>query len=247
MSFPVSFHLPPLGPSGAYWLDDAPDLSCQDSTQEHPVDDPLLSCNPLLATWGHGSPAPVRHASPDGISGARSTVTAVLGWSRAHGLIIRLIIHTIRRDRSGSVQIDEASNVSRPDPSGSDQIDAEHQATDLVVGCESGCCDVELDHQGAMVADRCGGHPGPAGLDRPGRVVAQDMVQLLGGGRNWARCGPGRSWASPAGRQTSARLRACSGRPPAAAAPPGTRPPPAAPAAGGRCGLGGWTDGWPPP
>jgi hypothetical protein len=44
MSFPVSFRLPSLGPSGAYWLDDAPDLSCQDSTQEHAVDGPLLSC-----------------------------------------------------------------------------------------------------------------------------------------------------------------------------------------------------------
>jgi len=50
------------------------------------------------------------------------------------GLIIRLIIQTIRRDRSGSVWTDEASNVSRPDPSGADQIDVEHQATDLAVG-----------------------------------------------------------------------------------------------------------------
>jgi hypothetical protein len=49
-------------------------------------------------------------------------------------LIIRLIIQTIRRDSSGPVQIDEASNVSRPDPSGADQINAEHQATDLPVG-----------------------------------------------------------------------------------------------------------------
>ena len=63
-------------------------------------------------------------------------------WSRGlvaegaapHGLIIRLIIHTIRRDRTRSDQIDEALNVSRPDPSGADQIDAEHQATDLAVG-----------------------------------------------------------------------------------------------------------------
>jgi hypothetical protein len=31
-------------------------------------------------------------------------------------LIIRLIIQTIRRDPSGSVQIDGASDVSRPDP-----------------------------------------------------------------------------------------------------------------------------------
>ena len=49
-------------------------------------------------------------------------------------LIIRLIIQTIQRNRTRSVWIDEASNVSRPDPSGADQIDAEHQATDLKVG-----------------------------------------------------------------------------------------------------------------
>jgi hypothetical protein len=49
-------------------------------------------------------------------------------------LIIRLIIQTIRRDPSGSVQIDDASNVSRPDPTGADQTDAEHRSTDLAVG-----------------------------------------------------------------------------------------------------------------
>jgi hypothetical protein len=48
-------------------------------------------------------------------------------------LIIRLIIQTIRRDPTGSDQIDEAPNLSRLDPSGADQIDAEHQATDLAV------------------------------------------------------------------------------------------------------------------
>ncbi len=48
-------------------------------------------------------------------------------------LIIRLIIQTIRQDPSRSVWIDGASNVSRPDPSGADQIDAEHQATDVRV------------------------------------------------------------------------------------------------------------------
>jgi hypothetical protein len=41
-------------------------------------------------------------------------------------LIIRLIIQTIRQDRSGSVQIDEAANVSRLDPSGAIQADAKH-------------------------------------------------------------------------------------------------------------------------
>jgi hypothetical protein len=45
-----------------------------------------------------------------------------------------MIIQTILLDPSGAVWTDEASNVSRPDPSGADQIDAEHQATDLAVG-----------------------------------------------------------------------------------------------------------------
>jgi hypothetical protein len=49
-----------------------------------------------------------------------------------------LIIQTIRQDPSGAVWTDEAPNVSRPDPSGADQIDAEHQPTDLAVwGFES--------------------------------------------------------------------------------------------------------------
>ena len=48
MSFCLSFHLALLGPTGAYWLDDPSDVSCKDSTRQHPVDDPLLSCNPLL-------------------------------------------------------------------------------------------------------------------------------------------------------------------------------------------------------
>jgi hypothetical protein len=49
-------------------------------------------------------------------------------------LIIRLIIQTIRWDPSGSVWTDDAFNLSRPDRSGADQMDAEHQATDLKVG-----------------------------------------------------------------------------------------------------------------
>jgi hypothetical protein len=42
-------------------------------------------------------------------------------------LIIPMIIQTIRRDPSGSVLTDVASNVSRPDPSGTVQSDAEHR------------------------------------------------------------------------------------------------------------------------
>ena len=47
-----------------------------------------------------------------------------------HGLIIQ----TIRQAPSGAVWTDEAPNVSRPDPTGADQTDAEHQSTDLAVG-----------------------------------------------------------------------------------------------------------------
>jgi hypothetical protein len=98
------------------------------------VDDPLLSCNPLRATRDHGSYA-CESASCHQMniwcrphSGRRGLVAE---GAASHGLIIRLIIHTIRRDPSGSVWTDEASNVSRPDPSGADQTDAEHQSTDL--------------------------------------------------------------------------------------------------------------------
>ena len=41
-------------------------------------------------------------------------------------LIIPMIIQTILLDPSRAIWTDEASNVSRPDPSGADQVDAEH-------------------------------------------------------------------------------------------------------------------------
>jgi hypothetical protein len=56
-----------------------------------------------------------------------------MGRPRRRGLDHPLIIQTIRLDRSGSIWIDDASNLSRPDPSGANQIDGEHQATDLTV------------------------------------------------------------------------------------------------------------------
>jgi hypothetical protein len=61
-------------------------------------------------------------------------VVRVTEGAASRGLIIRLITQTIRRDPSGSVWIDKAPNLSSPDRSGADQIDAEHQATDLAVG-----------------------------------------------------------------------------------------------------------------
>jgi hypothetical protein len=59
MSFPMSFHQAPLGPTGAHWLDDAPDLSCKESTRQYAVDGPLLSCKqqPPASSSGASSKA----------------------------------------------------------------------------------------------------------------------------------------------------------------------------------------------
>jgi hypothetical protein len=48
MPFHLSFHLTPLGPTGAHWLDEPPDLSCEESTRQYALDDSRLSCNPLI-------------------------------------------------------------------------------------------------------------------------------------------------------------------------------------------------------
>jgi hypothetical protein len=48
VSFRLSFHLAPLGPTGAPWLDDPADLTFKDSTRQHAVDGWPLSCNSRL-------------------------------------------------------------------------------------------------------------------------------------------------------------------------------------------------------
>jgi hypothetical protein len=50
MSFCLSFHLAPLATTGPHWLDDPPDLSCKETTRQHAVDDPLLSCKQPLCS-----------------------------------------------------------------------------------------------------------------------------------------------------------------------------------------------------
>jgi hypothetical protein len=85
-------------------VDELPDLSCKNSTRQHAVDDPLLSCIRCSLLGATAVRPAVSHASPDGISGDRSTVPAVV-WvtegAASHGLIIRLIIQTILLDPSG--------------------------------------------------------------------------------------------------------------------------------------------------
>jgi hypothetical protein len=74
----------------------------------------------------------IHHVGGGGSTAASRSAAAK--WSSCLAcLIIRLIIQTILLDPSGAIETDEPSNVSRPDPSGADQIDAEHQATDLAV------------------------------------------------------------------------------------------------------------------
>jgi hypothetical protein len=58
MSFRLSFHLLLLSPTEAHWLDDPSDLTCKDSTQQHAVDDPLLSCNLLSCQERPTTPKP---------------------------------------------------------------------------------------------------------------------------------------------------------------------------------------------
>jgi hypothetical protein len=62
------------------------------------------------------SPQPCQHRV------ARLAIRFCVGCPR----IIPMVIHTILLDPSGSIWTDEASNVSRPDPSGAVQVDAEH-------------------------------------------------------------------------------------------------------------------------
>ena len=88
-----------------------------------------------------GRAAPERRRRPS----TRGLATSRLrpgSWPPQELLVLRirssvgcaLIIQTILLYPSGAVWTDEPPNASSPDPSGADQIDAEHQATDLAVG-----------------------------------------------------------------------------------------------------------------
>src|SRR5207247_782721 len=58
-----SFHPALLGPTGAHWLDDPPDLSCKDSTGHHAVDDCPLSCKQRIRARAFASPKPALQGS----------------------------------------------------------------------------------------------------------------------------------------------------------------------------------------
>ena len=62
MSFWLSFHQALLGPTGAHWLDNPPDLSSKDSTLQYAVDGPLLSCKQQVG--GSSPPASSQNRPP---------------------------------------------------------------------------------------------------------------------------------------------------------------------------------------
>jgi hypothetical protein len=96
----------------------------------HPAPDlPTFGGRPRIASASHRHPIAI--GRPSGSDRRRLSSASSGGPSMS--LIIPLIIRTIRRDPSASVWIEGPSQLSRSDPSGSDQIDAEHQATDLAV------------------------------------------------------------------------------------------------------------------
>jgi hypothetical protein len=70
-----------------------------------------------------------------------------------------MIIQTTGLHPPESDQIDAAPNVSREDPSGADQIDEEHQATDLAVG-GSNLSGAQEDRW-STACDRVVASPGP--------------------------------------------------------------------------------------
>jgi hypothetical protein len=69
--------------------------------------------------------APSVAASPHTVS-PRPSARLAIRFFVGCALIIPMIIQTILLDPTGAVWTDEPSNVSRPDPSGAVQIDAEH-------------------------------------------------------------------------------------------------------------------------
>jgi hypothetical protein len=75
MSFCWSFHLALLGPSGAHWLDDLPDVTCKESTRQHAVDDALLSCEQQVG--GSSPPGQLRKLSCEALTTVRRIISVL--------------------------------------------------------------------------------------------------------------------------------------------------------------------------
>jgi hypothetical protein len=146
MSFCLSFHLARLGPTGAHWLDDPPEASCRDSTGEHAVDDPLLSCNSRL------SPSPyARRPALAAIGLPRSSARARLSSAcsprlpgvrpqTSRRLAIPLAIRSLQRGQPGGDWPDGGPNATCSDAPRAHQADRSCPTSNpLVAGSSWGC------------------------------------------------------------------------------------------------------------
>jgi hypothetical protein len=87
MSFCWSFHLASLATTGPHWLDDPPDLSCKQTTRQHALDNPRLSCKQQVG--GSISP-PASHRGRGADSGAVPSLIlgqAALGFTPSSDVI----------------------------------------------------------------------------------------------------------------------------------------------------------------
>jgi hypothetical protein len=101
-----SFHLAPLGLSGAHWLDDPSDVSCKESTRQHGVDGWPLSCKQQVE--GSSPIASSQHALLADLQAGLHLTTAehngqpTIGRSRDDGPALVLASDRIGRIRTRS-------------------------------------------------------------------------------------------------------------------------------------------------
>jgi len=151
-----------------HWLDDEPDPTCGDALRRHRSDGSCLT----------------RNRKVEGSDRRRlSSATPAADVSRY--LIIPLIIRTIRRDPSGPDATDGPSHLSSQDPSGADQIDAEHQATDLAIHAGPPSAQSDNRHHGCVP-----------------EVTRTSSRRFAASGLRWV---PSRSWGSSTTASTRTR------------------------------------------
>src|SRR4029450_5205032 len=102
-------------------------------------------------------------------------------YSVGCALIIRLIVQTILLYLSGAVWTDGPSNVSRLDPSGADQVDAEHPARNRKVARRLSGKDARRELRGQIIPCL----QGQGGAVRPSAAPAPAGAPAGWGGQGW--------------------------------------------------------------
>ena len=87
MSFWLSFHPGLLSLTGAYWLDDTPDLSCKDGIRQYPADGSPLSCKQQVG--GSSPPASSQECKSQDCSYLTAEATPV--WLLGSSAVLSLL------------------------------------------------------------------------------------------------------------------------------------------------------------